>query len=258
MPISFLDLPRELRDQIYDALWVSTPKISLLDHPSMGRIITCYKSLLTPEAALPLWLLTSKQILSEATEQMIRHGTWTVRLRSEYDEQRAGKVLSPVLARRLTVTLTHPLEGPRPRWPHVIQEATLRPSKENVECLARVMSQVSSTNNARDVRLVLELVREEPNARIDLSPLEVASCLKPGLQKLEVVVLREQIYRTYSAAFVETIGAEVKRVGNKVMGSDEDPSIGGFFQDRGFVYAFKKPGEMELCRVDSAVGGVGC
>lgn len=257
MPISFLDLPRELRDNVYDILWTQTPKITLLDHPSMGRIVACYKSLLTPETALPTWLITNKQILSEATEQMTRHGTWIVRLRSEYDAQRVGMVLSPALARRLTVTLTHPLEGPRPRWPHVVQEAKLRPSKENIECLARVMSQVSKTNNARDVRLVLELVREEPASRIDLSPLEAASCLRPGLQKLEVVVMREQIYRAYSAEFVDAVGAEVKRVGNAVMGNDEDPRASDFFQERGFVYAFKKPGEMHLCRVDSATAETG-
>ncbi|KAF9692387.1 hypothetical protein EKO04_009413 [Ascochyta lentis] len=255
MPTSFLELPRELRDQIYDSLWTFTPKISLLDHPSMGRIVACYKSLLTPETTLPTWLLTNKQVLTEATAQMVRHGTWIVRLRSEYDEQHVGGVLSPLLARRLTVTLTHPLEGPRPRWPHVISEPTLRPSKENVACLARVMSQISSTNNAQDVRLVLELVREEPNARIDLSPLEAASYLKPGLKKLEVVVMREQIYRTYSSEFVEAVGAEIKRVGNKIMGNDEDPSVCGFFHDRGLVYTFEHPAEMELCRVDSAVGG---
>ena len=224
----------------------------------MGRIVACYKSLLTPETALPTWLLTNKQTLSEATDQMIRHGTWIVRLRSEYDEQRIGAVLSPVLARRLTATLTHPLEGPRPRWPHVVQEATLRPSKENVDCLARAMRQVSSANNAQHVRLVLELVREEPGSRIDLSPLEAASCLKPALRRLEIVVVREHIYRVYSAGFVEAVGAEVKRVGDKIMGSDEDPSVSAFFQDRGFVYAFEKPGEMELCRVDSAVAEVGC
>jgi hypothetical protein len=258
MTTSFLDLPRELRDQIYDSLWTSTPKVSLLDNPSMGRIVACYKSLLTPETALPTWLLTNKQVLDEGTEQMIRHGTWIVRLRSEYDERRVGRTLSPVMARRLCITLTHPLEGPRLRWPHVVQEATLRPSKENIECLARVMDQVSTTGNARDVRLVLELVREEPQARIDLSVLEVASCLKPGLQKLEVVVMREQVYRMYSPGFVESIGAEVKRVGNEIMCNDEDPVVEGFFHDMGFVYTFEKHGEIELCRVDSVVDVMDC
>lgn len=256
MPASFLDLPRELRDQIYDTLWCSTPKISLLDHPSMGRVVACYKSLLTPETALPPWLLTNKQILSEATEQMVRHGSWIIRLRSEYDEQRIGAVLSPLLARRLIVTLTHPLEGPRPRWPHVVQDATLRPSTENIACLARVVSQLSSTSTARDVRLVLELVREESNARVDLSALEVAGSLQPGLEKLEVVVMREQIYRAYSAVFVEAVGAEMKRVGNKIMGNDEIPTVSCFFQNRGYVYAFEKSDGMELCRVDSAVEGM--
>lgn len=260
MPPSFLDLPREIRDNVYDALWTATPKIALLDHPSMGRIVACYKSHIYPETALPTWLLTNKQILSEATAQMVRHGTWIIRLRSEYNEDRVGSVLSPTLARRLTITLTHPLEGPRPRWPHVVQESTLRPSKENAECLARLMSQISSmrTRNARDVRLVLELVREEPASRIDLSPLEAASCLRPALQKLEIVVVREQVYRAYSAGFVEGVASEVKRVGNQVMGSDEDPRMSDFFHDRGFIYAFEKLGEMELCRVDSAVASDGC
>jgi hypothetical protein len=65
--------------------------------------------------------------------------------------------------------------------------------------------------------------------------------------------MREQIYRTWSVGFVESVGAEVKRVGNKVMGNDQDPSVVGFFQDRGLMYAFEKPEEMELYRVDSAV-----
>lgn len=252
MAPSFLDLPRELRDTVYDALWHHTPKIALLDHPSMGRIVASYKSLLTPEGALPTWLLANKQVLAEGSAQMIRHGTWIVRLRSEYDGSRIGGVLSPVLARRLTVTLTHPLEGPRPRWPHVVQEETLRPSKENVECLSRVLAQLSRSPRARDVRLVLELVREEAGARLDLSPLEEARCLRPGLQKLEVVVMREQIYRAWSTGFVDAVAAEVKRIGNEVLGSDEVPSVGGFFQDSGFVYAFGEEG-LGLCRVDSAV-----
>ncbi|KAF3052957.1 hypothetical protein E8E11_006630 [Didymella keratinophila] len=258
MPPSLLTLPRELRDQIYDSLWTLTPKISLLDHPSQGRIICSYKSLSTPEGLLPTWLLTNKQILAEATEQMIRHGTWIVRLRNEYDASRVGSVLSPVLARRLTVTLTQPLEGPRPRWPHVVQEPVLRPSKENVVCLEKAMAQLSASKRARDLRVVLELVREEQNARIDMSALEVVSALRLGLQKLEVVILREQIYRAYTEGFIEAIGAEVKKVGDKIMGSDEDPSISGIFQNRGFVYTFEKPGEMQLCRVDSAVGEGEC
>ncbi|KAJ4340511.1 hypothetical protein N0V87_002496 [Didymella glomerata] len=258
MPPSLLSLPRELRDQIYDSLWVLTPKISLLDHPSQGRTICSYKSLSTPESALPSWLLTNKQILSEATEQMIRHGTWIVRLRNEYDASRVGSVLSPALARRLTVTLTQPLEGPRPRWPHVVREKVLRPSKENVVCLEKVVAQLSASKRAKDLRLVLELVREEQSARIDLSSLEVASALRLGLERLEVVVLREQIYRTYTEEFVEAVGAEVKKIGDTIMGSDEDPTVSGIFQNRGFVYTFEKSSGMSLCRVDSAVGGEVC
>lgn len=258
MPPSLLTLPRELRDQIYDSLWILTPKISLLDHPSQGRVICSYKSLSVPETALPTWLLTNKQILAEATDQMIRHGTWIVRLRNEYDASRVGKVLSPVLARRLTVTLTQPLEGPRPRWPHVVRDKVLRPSRENVVCLEKVVAQLFASKRSRDLRIVLELVREEQNAKIDLSALQVASALRSRLERLEVVVLREQIYRTYTEGFVQAVGAEVKKVGDKIMGSDEDPSICGIFQNRGFVYAFEKPGEMELCRVDSAVGEGQC
>jgi hypothetical protein len=189
---------------------------------------------------------------------MIRHGTWIVRLRNEYDASRVGGVLSPMLARRLTVTLTQPLEGPRPRWPHVVQEPVLRPSRENVVCLEKVVAQLSASMRTSDLRIVLELVREEQNARIDLSALEVANALRPGLERLEIVVLREQIYRAYSEGFVEAIGEEIKQVGDKIMGSDEHPGISGIFQNRGFVYSFEKAGEMELCRVDSAVGEGEC
>ena len=105
---------------------------------------------------------------------------------------------------------------------------------------------------------MLELVREEQGARIDLSALEVASVLREGLERLEVVVLREQIYRAYTEEFVEAVGAEVKRIGDTIMGSDEDPTVSGIFQNRGFVYTFEKSSGMGLCRVDSAVGEEVC
>lgn len=219
----------------------------------MGRIVASYKSLSTPETALPRWLLANKQVLAEGTAQMARHGTWIVRLRSEYDAQRTGGVLSPALAARLTLTLTHPLEGPRPRWPHVVRDATLCPSKENAECLSRVLAQVAQSGRARDVRVVLELVREEIGARVDLSVLEAVRCLHSGLERLEVVVMREQVYRAWSKGFVDAVGAEVRRVGNEVLGGDEEPTVGGFLGDSGVVYAFEKKGEMGLCRVDSAI-----
>ncbi|KAF1929538.1 uncharacterized protein M421DRAFT_4008 [Didymella exigua CBS 183.55] len=253
MPAPLLALPRELRDQIYALLWSSTPTITLQNHPSMGQIHATYASLSGLATHLPPWLLTSKQILLEATDQMIRHGTWTLRLRSEWDTEHAGRVLSPLLARRVTIVLTQPLEGPRPRWPHVVRETVLRPSRENGACFEGVVEQLR-TERVRDVRIVLELVREEAGARLDLSMLEAACALRPGLERLEVVVLREQVYRMYTEGFVEAIGAEVKRVGNKIMGSDEDPTVSGIFQDKGFVYTFDQAGEMGLCRVDSAVG----
>lgn len=139
-----------------------------------------------------------------------------------------------------------------------MQDAVLRPSKQNAACFEKAVAQVAGTGQARDVRLVLELVREEPDARVDLAVLEAARALRPGLARLDVVVMREQVYRTFTEGFVEAVGAEVKRVGNRIMGSDEDPSVSGVFQNEGFVYAFEKAGEMELCRVDSAVAEGDC
>ena len=77
----------------------------------MGRVVASYKSLAAPDTALPTWLLTNKQVLSEATQQMARHGTWMVRLRSEYSAQRVGGGTSGVflieaaqaLCKRLTM-----------------------------------------------------------------------------------------------------------------------------------------------------------
>ncbi|OAL06640.1 hypothetical protein IQ06DRAFT_2203 [Phaeosphaeriaceae sp. SRC1lsM3a] len=88
---SLHSLPRELRDLVYHQLWQNTPRLFLqtpfrllyrpLDRDSYcsfnhmarshdGRLIQ------VDTHGLPLWLLTSKAMLSEGLSQLFRHGIW--------------------------------------------------------------------------------------------------------------------------------------------------------------------------------------
>lgn len=83
-PISFFDLPRELRDMVYDELWKVTPRLQVArGHINRGTFEVHYGILPTFGVALryglPKWLRCDKRFLEEGICQLIRVGSWTCR-----------------------------------------------------------------------------------------------------------------------------------------------------------------------------------
>jgi hypothetical protein len=86
MPTTFFDLPRELRDEIYDWLWLDTPIIALQDHDDIKQG-TWYSTTETfsptvvyekQGAKLPAWPKTSRAIQFESYQVFIRRATLCV------------------------------------------------------------------------------------------------------------------------------------------------------------------------------------
>lgn len=83
-PTSFFDLPRELRDIVYDELWKETPRLQV----ARGRInrgtFEIHYGILPASGVilrfgLPRWLLCDTKFLEEGMCQLIRIGSWTCR-----------------------------------------------------------------------------------------------------------------------------------------------------------------------------------
>ncbi|KAH3904072.1 hypothetical protein HBI56_042330 [Parastagonospora nodorum] len=86
MPTTFFDLPREIRDEIYDWLWLDTPIIDLQDHDDIRQGIWYSTTETFPPtivynkkfAKMPTWPKTSRLIQSESSDALIRRGSLCV------------------------------------------------------------------------------------------------------------------------------------------------------------------------------------
>ena len=117
MPTQFFDLPRELRDKVYQLLWFSTPHINLIykttimltaeyEKPFQRYLFKAYEPYMSP----PRWLLTSKAFLKEGVEELNGKATITLRLRNPGAEYvySPHAILPPHMIKQLHI-LTHPM-----------------------------------------------------------------------------------------------------------------------------------------------------
>jgi hypothetical protein len=77
MPTGFFDLPRELRDEIYDHLWVSMPRVLIPYSPKL-RLKANFNvapGSSNPFTSLPQGISASKSLLHEALSVFHRKGT---------------------------------------------------------------------------------------------------------------------------------------------------------------------------------------
>jgi hypothetical protein len=89
--ISFFDLPREIRDQIYHHYWTANPKHVALrtpSHPFTVRLNYAKRPEITREFYVetqrPLtWLLANKQLQHEALEHYITRAEWSIAIGKE-------------------------------------------------------------------------------------------------------------------------------------------------------------------------------
>jgi hypothetical protein len=89
--ILFFNLPRELRDQIYDKMWPASPQLSratLTNKPSPYIHITAdYRTKdagWLPDRRIPSCMLVSKALLNEALEQYFRNIDWRAKIPASY------------------------------------------------------------------------------------------------------------------------------------------------------------------------------
>jgi hypothetical protein len=79
-PLTFFSLPREIRDTIYDHIWLHTPAIEQhwAGHEIPDNILVYSKEHYKEEGLRPklTWLLTSKQMLEEGLDQLHRQAVW--------------------------------------------------------------------------------------------------------------------------------------------------------------------------------------
>ncbi|KAJ4345113.1 hypothetical protein N0V95_005926 [Ascochyta clinopodiicola] len=80
---TLINIPREIRDMIYDELWEQTPRIKLPkdNAVSLDSFELCYNSQ-TPDdtfqAGLPQWLLCSSATLKEGLKQLLARAEWSL------------------------------------------------------------------------------------------------------------------------------------------------------------------------------------
>ncbi|KAF9693022.1 hypothetical protein EKO04_009029 [Ascochyta lentis] len=71
----FFDLPREIRDRVYDYIWVDTGRITQR-YKSKEYMVTYGELSNTRALGKAEWLLVSSQMLREGLEQLHRHSRW--------------------------------------------------------------------------------------------------------------------------------------------------------------------------------------
>ena len=81
--LPFFDLPREIRDTIYDYVWLHTPAVAQYwgDSCNPDNILVYSKEHYKEDSRLPVkltWLLTSKQMLEEGLCQLHKQSVWHI------------------------------------------------------------------------------------------------------------------------------------------------------------------------------------
>lgn len=132
---SFLDLPRELRDQIYGLAVQESNNIHLgsvvLDrwsphhwHPDIRLVGSCWRSdPIPPRALITALLAVSKQLHVEASGVLYGQNTFSLTLALNHKLRRA--FWRKVVIRRLTLDDMMPIA---PRYHHFIRELALQPA----------------------------------------------------------------------------------------------------------------------------------
>ncbi|KAH7391734.1 hypothetical protein BKA66DRAFT_439535 [Pyrenochaeta sp. MPI-SDFR-AT-0127] len=91
MPTGFMDFPREVRDQIYHALWCISPYLKQEENSHSLALLGIYEGDVNVSPCnkpyvyknLPKWLLSSKAVLYEAMEQYYRKSQTCLKLDSQ-------------------------------------------------------------------------------------------------------------------------------------------------------------------------------
>jgi hypothetical protein len=176
MPTSFFDLPRELRDQVYDLAWQDNNDIRFSAKAGGIEVEATYPRgmSLDPKSAqgLPLWLLTNKATLKEGLEQFQREGSLhhlSSALETQlgdsfytykpagYDSTAFSTLLSPLNVRELRLklyTICNVRPTPQAGQPFSLCHGI---SPENLEYATRLMQDATTSDALRVLKVSLSL-----------------------------------------------------------------------------------------------------
>ena len=226
MPITFLDLPRELRNLIYQDLWLHTPNIFFKNglteqiHASYACVPDdyCYR---VAFERLPVWLPTCKQVFNEAIEEFTRKATWVYHV---YGEGYKATSLPPIYfkleVRHIEATLVI-----------CIMRNTGILAPLNLGILERTLNHVVPMGNLQEVTLCMQTMQAMPTWKsIDIERIDQIDLSELGSMLSRMRLRRVNVI--WSTGFkhpdvnhprvLEYCRSAVKELGRMVMGGDPE------------------------------------
>jgi hypothetical protein len=238
MPTNFFDLPRELRDQTYYELWECTPCIKIYPNIQSNApnncndwdIISACHTANARQAGthgetdgMPLWLLTCKQVLTEAIEEFKFKGVWVVDARTSLDLAGIRSLLSPGEAQRLEFIADERLNE---SWLSE-SESSYEPTSEDLNSLAHVLQFIEGTGNTKELSIQCMICRDfddvDVGVKLDLARIDGAALANCRLTKL--IFILDHCCDEPSAAIKDSFAGEVRKLGMLAMGTDVVPVI---------------------------------
>jgi hypothetical protein len=250
----FMELPRELRNVVYDEVWKDTPHIKA-PHLDFGIGTTVrYDHLIGGDQhleGLPTWLLTSKQMFEEGLVQFRLKAQWSfnsfhwvqlcdVKVSHGIGEYvRFKKVATYDLWRELRKDTSKTSPYLHPSMAHDIifenwklsEEETCELIEESVPGFAPVAQLLNNSPNLKTLRLpvAVSYLGSVYPTKVDLSLFDTLNL--PQLQTFEFVIFSDvdevEIISTAMKQFgvLQVFEAEVLRVGQLLVGSEGRLSI---------------------------------
>jgi hypothetical protein len=235
-PTNFFDLPRELRDQVYYELWECILCIKI--HPNIDSnapnncddwaIISACHTVAARRAGrhgktdgMPLWLLTCKQVLTEAIEEFRFKGVWVVDARTSPDLAGIRSLLSPGEAQRLEFITDEPLNE---SWLS-LSGSSYNPSSEDLNYLTFALQCIEKTGNAKELSIhcliCVDFDGVDVGSELDLAGIDGDALGNCRLTKLTFVL--DHCCYNPNAAIKESFSGEVRKLGILARGTDVAP-----------------------------------
>ncbi|KAF2645657.1 hypothetical protein P280DRAFT_503754 [Massarina eburnea CBS 473.64] len=194
-PFRFFELPMELRDMVYEEIWMSTPPIQLcpkpFSHSEDSQYLKHHRTSRnfrgSMQQGLPKWLLTNKQILHEGLEKLCFDGRWGISLATK---QPLPPLLRSHFPRRLAITGIR--YSANPTSVHLNTEAVTFQLHEEIGSIHDLYKNTTAAHKVK--ALYLDIGVKYPRAhlsaelfKLDISPFGavLGDCF-PEIRKLQI------------------------------------------------------------------------
>ncbi|KAH5438126.1 hypothetical protein HBI60_053360 [Parastagonospora nodorum] len=242
MVTTFFDLPLELRNMVYHELWECTPRIAIQNEGLNNTVYAHHTSAccdIGKPSRMPLWLLTSKQMLKEAVGEFQLNARWNIALDEEDTFTYEPHILSLLEARYLRVIF----------FPHAVMFAGdgLPPASGILfpggacKTLYALVTQLAARQDIRELtfKMYLGSYSESDTPDVDISDLALDVLSGGKLNKFTVIITEccagsmgpaqksscEAKFAKLGEAFMvgPTRFTTEERVGTEEMGTEDRP-----------------------------------